>query len=82
MSKYALLASTLEVFLRSAKICGSLRKMMSGLWMSVKCFKLKTFLLRPSTFHVMALNEADVGRSLAIGSEMDEEASTEVVELS
>ena len=30
----------------------------------------------------MALKEVDVGRSLAIGSEMDEEASTEVVELS
>jgi hypothetical protein len=30
----------------------------------------------------MALNEVDVRKSLAIGSEMEEEASTEVVELS
>ena len=55
---------------------------MSGLCISVKCFKLKMFLFSPSMFHVMALNEVVERKPSAKGSEMDEEASTEEVELS
>ena len=64
---------------------GSVRKIMSGRWMLMKCLRLRTFLPKPSKFQVMARKEVvdseDV-EALLLEDEEEEEASTARVELS
>ena len=62
-----------------AKIWDSERKIRSGACCSTKYLRLKTFLLRPSMFHVMAVKE-DVGG--VTEGEAAGDASTDEVELS